>query len=83
MDEVVRRAHEAMQAQDWDDVRFLLHPYLHWTRADGRTVRGRTKIMAMLAERDPPLWPSSVELRDDQIYRWQEPPIGATSLGRD
>jgi len=83
MDEVVRRAHEAMQVQDWDDVRFLLHPYLHWTSADGRTVRGRTKILAMLAERDPPLWPSSVELRDDQIYRWQEPPIGATSLDRD
>jgi hypothetical protein len=30
--------------------------------------------MAMLAERDPPLWPTSVEVRDDQIYRWLEPP---------
>jgi hypothetical protein len=28
----------------------------------------------MLAERDPLLWPTSVEVRDDQIYRWREPP---------
>ena len=58
MEDVVRRAHEAMQARSWDDLRFLLHPYLHWTSRDGR---------------DPPLWPTSVEVRDDQIYRWQEP----------
>jgi hypothetical protein len=30
--------------------------------------------MAMLAEREPPLWPTFVEVRDDQVYRWQEPP---------
>jgi hypothetical protein len=29
--------------------------------------------MAMLTVRDPPLWPTSVEVRDDRIYRWQEP----------
>jgi hypothetical protein len=73
MDDVVRRARAAMQAHNWDDLRLLLHPYLHWRGTDGRTVRGRSKIIAMLAERDPPLWPTSVELRDDQIYRWQEP----------
>jgi len=30
MEDVVRRAHEAMRAQNWDDLRLLLHPYLHW-----------------------------------------------------
>jgi Domain of unknown function (DUF4440) len=74
MEDVVRRAHQAMLARDWEDLRVLLHPYLHWTATDGRTVRGRTKVMAMLAERDPPLWPVTVEVRDDQVYRWQEPP---------
>jgi hypothetical protein len=74
MEDIVRRAHEAMQARSWDDLRFLLHPYLHWTNPDGRTVRGRTKVMAMLAGRDPPPWPTSVEVRDAQIYRWQELP---------
>jgi hypothetical protein len=70
MEDVVRRAHEAMQARKWEDLRF---PYLHWTSREGRTVRGRSQVMAMLAVRDPPLWPTSVEVRDDQIYRWQEP----------
>jgi hypothetical protein len=74
MEDVVRRAHEAMRARNWDDLRLLLHPYLHWASSDGRTVRGRIKVMAMLAERDPLLWPTSVEVRDDQIYRWREPP---------
>ena len=74
MEDVVRRAHEAMRARNCDDLRLLLHPYLHWTSSDGRTVRGRTKVMAMLVEGDPPLWPTSIEVRDDQIYRWQEPP---------
>jgi hypothetical protein len=73
MEDVVRRAYEAMRARNWDDLRLLLHPYLHWASSDGRTVRGRIKVMAMLAERDPLLWPTSVEVRDDQIYRWQEP----------
>jgi hypothetical protein len=73
MEDVVRRAHEAMQARNWEDLRFLLHHYLHWTSREGRTVRGRSPVMAMLAVRDPPLWPTSVEVRDDQIYRWQEP----------
>jgi len=74
MEDVVRRAHEAMRSRNWDNLRLLLHPYLRWTRSEGRTVRGRTKVMAMLVERDPPMWPTSVEVRDDQIYRWQEPP---------
>jgi hypothetical protein len=74
MEDVVRRAYEAMRARNWDDLRLLLHPYLQWASSDGRTVRGRIKVMAMLAERDPLLWPTSVEVRDDQIYRWREPP---------
>jgi hypothetical protein len=73
MEDIARRAHEAMLARNWEDLRFMLHPYLHWTSSNGRTVRGRTKVMAMLAERDRPLWPTSVEVRDDQVYRWQEP----------
>jgi hypothetical protein len=48
MENVVRRAHEAMRARNWDDLRLLLHPYLHWASSDGRTVRGRTNVMAML-----------------------------------
>jgi hypothetical protein len=35
---------------------------------------GWDDIRVDCAERDPPLWPMSVEVRDDQIYGWQEPP---------
>jgi hypothetical protein len=72
MDEVARRAHAAIAVRDWQAVRLLLHPYLHWTDADGHTIHGRSKVMAMLAQAaDAPALPSSVELRDGQIYRWR------------
>ena len=74
MDEVTAAAHAAMQERDWDRLRPLLHPYLHWTRADGIRLRGRTRILDMLASSAAPVPPSNVELRDDQIYRWEEPP---------
>jgi hypothetical protein len=72
VDEIARRAHAAIVAKDWAAVTVLLHPYLHWTGSDGRTVRGRRKVMAALtqASQAPPP-PASVELRDGQIYRWR------------
>jgi hypothetical protein len=74
VDEVTRAAYEAMQARDWDTLRLLLHPYLHWTAADGARLRGRNRVIARLQNAAPPAEPVAVELRDDQIYRWQEPP---------
>ena len=72
--EVTATAREAMLARDWDRLRLMLHPYLHWTAADGARLRGRTKVMAWLEHAAPPAQPIAVELRDGQIYRWQEPP---------
>lgn len=53
-------------------LRMALHPYLHWTTADGETVRGRTKVLEMLDGRAELEAPESVALRDGQIYRWRE-----------
>ena len=62
----------AIGSKDWDALRPLLHPYRLWRRVDGTTIRGRAKVLAMLAESpDGPERPASVELRDDQIYRWR------------
>ena len=72
-DEVLRAAHQAMSERDWDGLRLMLHPYLHWTTAEGDRLRGRTKAMARLQAAAPPTEPIAVELRDGQIYRWQEP----------
>jgi hypothetical protein len=65
VDEVVRAAHEAMLAHDWDRLHLMLHPYLHWTASDGSQLRGRSAT--------PPVPPATVELCDGQIYRWREP----------
>jgi hypothetical protein len=77
VDEVSRAAHAAMVARNWAALRPLLHPYLHWTDAAGRTIRGRTNVLEMLENSDPPNEPDSIELRDGQIYRWLEPPVSS------
>ena len=72
MDDIGQRANEAILAGDWNALRPLLHPYLHWTDSAGNTVRGRSKVLAMLAHAaQPPAVPRSIELRDGQIYRWR------------
>jgi hypothetical protein len=76
VDEVTRAAHAAILGRDWERLQPMLHPYLHWTAADGTQLRGRTKVMTRLRADAPPVEPAAVELRDGQIYRWQEPPQG-------
>ena len=72
MDEIGRQAHAAIIAGDWDALRPLLHPYLHWTDRTGRTLRGRSKVLAMLHQAaQAPAPARSIELRDGQIYRWR------------
>ena len=73
MDEVAEQAYNSIVEENWDGLRLLLHPYLHWTGPDDVTIRGRTKVLAMLTERaNPPQRPALVELRDNQVYRWRE-----------
>jgi hypothetical protein len=72
VDEVTRAAYQAMVQHDWESLRLMLHPYLHWTTADGTRLRGRTKVIGRLQTETFPTEPVSVELRDGQIYRWQE-----------
>ena len=73
MDDVAERAHQAMVDRNWSALLPLLHPYLHWSTLDGVTIRGRTRVLTMLAERsNPPERPALVTLRDNQVYRWHE-----------
>jgi len=75
---LLRAALSAIERRDWDTLRPLLHPYLHWTSPGGRIVRGRTRVMQELDDRPPSVLPSSYELRDGQIYRWFGPPVSRT-----
>jgi len=61
---------EAARRRDRDALRRLLHPYVHWTEADGTALRGRTIVMAHLATRPPLEPPLECEVRDGQLYRW-------------
>jgi len=70
MEDVASLAHAAIVRRDWVALQPLLHPYLHWVQADGRVVRGRTKVIGMLQAIGIPEPPASVELRDGRVYRW-------------
>lgn len=61
---------DALARSDRVALRPLLHPYLHWTE-DGRTIRGRTRVLDHLTEHPVAGPPESYELRDGQIYRWR------------
>ncbi|MCW2764165.1 MAG: hypothetical protein JWO11_124 [Nocardioides sp.] len=62
-------AWNAMDSGDWGELRALLHPYLQWT--DGETkLKGRAKVLAHLSEHPAPRPPTEVEIRDQQVYRW-------------
>ena len=70
IDDVVQRLLSAIRDGRWDAVRESLHPYVHW-HAAGVRLRGRRKVIEMLRSSAPPAPPSSYELRDGQIYRWE------------
>lgn len=67
---VVGEALAAIREQDWERLRPLLHPYVHWTDATARSIRGRTNVLEHLASGQPVNRPARYELRDGQIYRW-------------
>jgi hypothetical protein len=69
VDLMVRDVLDAVERRDWELVRAALHPYLHW-QEPGLAIRGRLNVIARLALPPPPTPPSTVELRDGQIYRW-------------
>lgn len=73
VDDVIQTAYDAMLTRDWDGLRLLLHPYLHWSTSAGTRIRGRGTVIERLRHAAPPAAPDVVELRDGQIYRWQEP----------
>jgi hypothetical protein len=59
----------AIDAGEWDAAQALLHPYLHFT--DGAlSLRGRVNVLAHLRSHPTPKPPTSVEVRDGQVYRW-------------
>jgi hypothetical protein len=71
-DDILTAVVDAATERDWERLKFLLHPYLHWSEDGGAVaLRGRTTVLRWLAERPGPLKRAErIELRDGQIYRW-------------
>ena len=67
--ELLEEALEAIGHRDWESLRLMLHPYVHW-KDGGTSIRGRAKVMAHLRVHPEARLPSSWEFRDGQIYRW-------------
>ena len=65
---------DAIERRDWERLRRLLHPYVHWTTAAEEQLRGRRNVMERLAHDPPPAPPAFHELRDGQVYRWIDTP---------
>lgn len=64
-------AYGFLDAGEYGELRPLLHPYLHFS--DGPvSLRGRTNVLDHLREHGARP-PTSVEVRDGQIYRWVRP----------
>ena len=65
---------DAIERRDWERLKRLLHPYVHWTTALEEQLRGRDVVIAQLAKDPPPAPPAYHELRDGQVYRWIDTP---------
>ncbi len=65
---------DAIERRDWERVKRLLHPYVHWTTAAEEHLRGRHKVIDRLSRDPPPAPPAFHELRDGQVYRWIDTP---------
>ena len=63
------QAWAATEAQDWGELKPLLHPGIRWR--DGETaLSGRAAVLRHLREHPTPRPPDSVEVRDGQVVQW-------------
>lgn len=69
MDQLVGEVVNAIERGDRQFLGRVLHPYVHWTE-NGAKTRGRSKVLARLADHPVTDRPVSYELRDGQVYRW-------------
>ncbi|PVG83376.1 hypothetical protein DDE18_08775 [Nocardioides gansuensis] len=62
-------AWSALESEDWDTLRLLLHPHVVW-RDGALALRGRSQVLEHLRGVPTPRPPTSVVVRDGRILRW-------------
>ena len=65
---------DAIERRDWERLKRLLHPDVHWTTAAEEGLRGPEDVIARLTTDPPPSPPAWHELRDGRVYRWIDTP---------
>lgn len=65
---------DTIERRDWNRLRRLLHPDVHWTTAIEEHLHGPDEVVGLLAQDPPPAPPAFHELRDDRIVRWIDTP---------
>ena len=65
---------DAIERRDWDRLKQLLHPDVHWTTACEEQLRGPDSVIALLEGDPPPAPPAYHELKDGQVLRWIDTP---------
>jgi hypothetical protein len=65
---------DAIERRNWERLRRLLHPEVHWTTAVEEQLHGAGAVIACLSEDPPPAPPAYHELADGRIIRWIDTP---------
>ncbi len=66
----VARAWDLTERQEWGELRPLLHPSVRFHDGE-HEVRGRGRLLTHLRDHPTPRPPTSAEVRDGQVYRWE------------
>lgn len=65
---------DAIERRNWERLRRLLHPDIHWTTAIEEQLHGAELVISQLTHDPPPAPPSYHELRDGLMCRWIDCP---------
>ena len=65
---------DTIEQRNWERLRRLLHPEVHWTTAVEEHLIGPAAVVDCLSGDPPPAPPAFHELRDGRIIRWIDTP---------
>lgn len=65
---------DSIERRNWDRLRRLLHPAVHWTTAIEEHLHGPDDVIALLEGNPPPAPPAYHEQRDGLMIRWIDTP---------
>ncbi len=65
---------DVIERRDWERLRQMLHPEVHWTTSVEEELHGAPEVIERLTSDPPPAPPSYHELRGGLMHRWIDCP---------